>query len=171
MGSLVVFSHGKAASPTGRKISYLAPIAEAVGWRTLAVDYTDQDNPDDRVKRLLATDLGDYEKLVLVGSSMGGYVSAVASEILKPQGLFLMAPAFYLAPIFPSDGYTVQNPKAFAGKTFVTAGWNDDIVPVDSAIRFAREMKSELHIFNSDHVLWDVLPQIGGMLANFLKGL
>lgn len=165
MNSLVVFSHGKDASPTGRKISYLAPIVENLGWRALAVDYTDLENPDDRVDRLLATNLGAYEKLVLVGSSMGGYVSAVASATLRPDGLFLMAPAFYM-------GWNrMQEPKSFAKKTFVTSGWNDDIVPAESSIRFARETKAELHIFNSDHLLWDVLPQLGGMLANFLKGL
>lgn len=165
MQSLVVFSHGKGASPAGHKISYLAPIAENLGWRTLAVDYTDLENPDDRVNRLLATDLGAYAKLVLAGSSMGGYVSAAASSTLKPDGLFLMAPAFYM------DGYRIRKPASFAKKTFVTGGWNDDIVPAEFVFRFARETKAELHLFNSDHLLWDVLPQIGGMLVNFLKGL
>lgn len=162
---LIVFSHGQAATPWGRKISYMAPIAEEAGWRVMSIDYTDLESPDDRVQRLKSTDLGQYGKLVLAGSSMGGYVSTVASDALKPDGLFLLAPAFYM------DWYGVQKPHAHAGRTLVISGWNDDVVPVDSSIRFARETKAELHIFNSDHVLWDVLPVIGSMLTAFLNAV
>lgn len=162
MQRLVVFSHGKDATPQGRKISYLAPVAERAGWRTLSIDYTDLASPEERVRRLVEKDIGEYAALVLVGSSMGGYVSTVASERLRPDGLFLLAPAFYL------DGYAVQNPRTFAKKTMVISGWNDGVVPVDSSIRFARSAKAELHLFDSDHLLWDVLPRIGSMLRAFL---
>lgn len=165
MKPLIVFSHGQAATPTGRKISFFTPIAESLGWRVMSIDYTDLENPDDRVTRLCNTDLGTYDTLVLAGSSMGGYVSAVAAETLKPDGLFLLAPALYL------DWYKEQRPRAHAKKTLVISGWNDAVVPVDSSIRFARETKAELHLFNSDHVLWDVLPQTGGLLRTFLESV
>ena len=45
---------------------------------------------------MLQLELVPHERLILVGSSMGGYVSTVASVSLKPAGLFLMAPAFYM---------------------------------------------------------------------------
>jgi alpha-beta hydrolase superfamily lysophospholipase len=40
--------------------------------------------------------LSDYDEIVLMGSSMGAYVATVAAETIKPSGLFLLAPAFYL---------------------------------------------------------------------------
>ena len=165
MKPLIVFSHGQAATPYDRKISFFTPVAESLGWRVMSIDYTDLESPDDRVERLRAADLGPHGKLVLAGSSMGGYVSAVASETLKPDGLFLLAPAFCL------DWYKEQRPRSHARKTLVISGWNDDVVPVDSSIRFARETKAELHLFNSDHVLWDVLPQTGDMLRTFLEAV
>ena len=162
MQPLVVFSHGKDASPQGRKISFLAPLAEKAGWRALRIDYTDLDDPDARVRRLLEADLGQYSRLVLTGSSMGGYVSAVASATLRPSGLFLMAPAFYL------PRYRIQAPEVHAERIAIAAGWNDAVVPVEGSIRFAREHQAELHIFNSDHILWDVLPEIGDLFSGFL---
>ncbi|SBV96262.1 conserved hypothetical protein [uncultured delta proteobacterium] len=163
MKPLLVFSHGKDAPPWGRKISYLAPVAEEAGWTVASIDYTDLEDPDERVRRLCGTDLGPYSRLVLMGSSMGGYVSTLASSVLRPDGLFLMAPAFYL------PGYANQSPKADARHISICSGWNDTVVPVDSSIRFARETKAGLHLFDSDHALWDVLPEIGLLLRYFLE--
>ena len=163
MKPLLVFSHGKDAPPWGHKITALAPLAEKAGWRVMSIDYTDLENPDDRVKRLCGTDLGPYSRLVLAGSSMGGYVSALASGQLRPDGLFLMAPAFYL------PGYGNSAPKGYARQICICSGWNDAVVPVDCSIRFAREAKAELHLFDSDHALWDVLEPIGEILAAFLR--
>lgn len=163
MKPLVVFSHGKDAAPWGRKISFLAPAAEQAGWRVMSVDYTDLENPDARVERLRNRTLGAYSRLVLVGSSMGGYVSVLAAEFLQPDGMFLMAPALFL------PGYAMPEPSAHGVKTLVCSGWNDAVVPVDSSIRFARENRAELHLFNSDHLLWDVLPAIRSLFAAFLN--
>ncbi len=162
MQPLVVFSHGKETGPKGRKITCLSTIAEELGFRVMSLDYQDLPDPDARVKRLLETDLGDCSSLVLAGSSMGGYVAAVAAKSLRPSGLFLMAPAFYL------PGYRVQRPRARARRTMVVAGWNDEVVPVDSSIRFARETRAELHLFDSDHVLSDILPEVGQLFRRLL---
>ena len=35
-------------------------------------------------------------RFILVGSSMGGYVSLVASGKVEPQAVFLLAPALYM---------------------------------------------------------------------------
>ena len=43
---------------------------------------------------------------MLVGSSLGGHVSAAAAAALRPRGLFLLAPAFYM-PGF--EAYTPQD--------------------------------------------------------------
>src|SRR5690554_5830317 len=102
---LVCFAHGKESGPWGTKITRLARIAEKAGWQVMSPDFTDSTDPEARVEKLLTTLATPPRPLLLVGSSMGGYVVTVASEILRPAGLFLMAPAFYL------PGYLRQEPQ------------------------------------------------------------
>ena len=76
----VYFSHGKESGPWGFKIQRLSEIAGQQECGVESIDYTDLMDPDLRVERLLtvlAKEAGDF---ILVGSSMGGYVSLVASE-------------------------------------------------------------------------------------------
>lgn len=160
---LVVFSHGKESGPWGTKIRYLADIAQAVGARIESIDYSDLMDPDQRVQRLLAYELPPHSQLILVGSSMGGYVSTVASATLKPAGLFLLAPAFYL------PGYAVISPRPNANRTSLVFGWRDEIIPVENAIRFAREHRANLYLIDGDHRLNDQLTDIGPIFRQFLS--
>lgn len=163
MKSLVLFAHGKESGPWGSKIKHLAQIAERLGAKVLSPDYTSLQNPDDRVQHLLALPLVPHDKLVLVGSSMGGYVLTIASEKLKPAGLFLMAPAFYL------DGYSNQNPVSAAESTMIVAGWQDDVIPIEHSVRFAQQQRAELHLLDSDHRLNSVLFRLGDLFELFLE--
>ena len=171
---LVVFSHGKESGPLGSKIRALMRVAELHGARTLSVNYRehpdgggiDHDAPgeaDRRVAQLLATALPAHDRLVLVGSSMGGYVSTVASQHLKPDGLFLLAPAFYL------PGYACQDLAPHAAPTLIVHGWGDDVVPPDNSIRFARQHRCALHLLDGDHRLNAALPAIEPLFALFLQ--
>ena len=173
---LVVFSHGKESGPLGSKFQALMRVAEQQGACTLSVNYRecadgtaiDHDAPgeaDRRVAQLLVTRLPAHTCLVLVGSSMGGYVSAVASEKLKPEGLFLLAPAFYL------PGYACQDPVPRAGSTLIVHGWGDDVVPLDHSIRFARQHHCALHLLDGDHRLNAALPAIEPLFGMFLQNI
>ncbi len=162
MKSLVLFAHGKESGPWGSKIKHLAQIAERLGVKVFSPDYSSLQNPDDRVQHLLALPLVPHFKLILVGSSMGGYVSTIASEKLKPAGLFLMAPAFYL------DGYRNQNPVSAAESTMIVTGWQDDVIPVEHSIRFAQKQRAELHLLDGDHRLNSVLFRLGELFEYFL---
>ena len=102
---------------------------------------------------------------MLVGSSMGGYVSAAAASLIKPQALFLLAPAFYM------PGYEQYTPQDVVCPTVIVHGWHDDIVPVDSSIRWAREHRSALHLLDSDHRLEDQIEAICLLLRGFLLRL
>lgn len=163
MQALVLFAHGQESGPWGSKIKHLSVIAQELECRVISIDYQGITNPEQRVEKCLATDLGEYSKLIMVGSSMGGYVSAVASTSLKPDGLFLMAPALYL------PGYAEQNPTSGAGRTVVVAGWEDKDIPVENAITFARSLHAELHVLPSDHRLLDMLPAIGDIFSLFVR--
>jgi alpha/beta superfamily hydrolase len=160
---VVYFAHGKETGPEAIKIQYLSEIARARGYHVESPDYSDLADPDERVKRLLALAPAASGSLVLVGSSMGAYVSLVASERLRPRGLYLLAPAISL------EGYAVQRPMPHADMTVVVHGWNDEIVPVYNVLQFAERHAIELHVLNSDHRLLSVLPLVGGLFDLFLQ--
>ena len=171
---LVVFSHGKESGPWGSKIRTLADVAERLGAQVISVDYRehpagtpqDQNSPgeaDRRVGQLLSLTPPEHRQLVLVGSSMGGYVSTVASIRLPVDGLFLLAPAFYL------PGYANQDLAPRAKKTMIVHGWGDGVVPVQNSIRFAREHQCDLYLLDGDHRLNAALPKIEPLFELFLK--
>jgi pimeloyl-ACP methyl ester carboxylesterase len=163
MKPLVLFAHGKESGPWGSKIQHLASVAESHGCSVLSPDYTDLVDPDARVVRLLAQELPPHDRLILVGSSMGGYVSTIGAQILQPRGLFLMAPALYM------PGYAIQNPQVNVQNIHVVCGWQDDAVPALNGIRFAQEHNAKLVVFDSDHRLQDVMVDIGLLFTFFLE--
>jgi pimeloyl-ACP methyl ester carboxylesterase len=161
----VVFSHGKESGPWGSKITAMAAVVRDLKLAVESVDYRGLDDPADRVQKLIAVAGQLKEPMVLVGSSMGGHVSAAAASRLKPRGLFLLAPAFYMA------GYEEYTPQDVACATAIVHGWHDDIVPVENSIRWAREHQAALHILNSGHRLEDQIEAICLLLREFLAAL
>jgi len=161
---LVCFAHGLESGPWGRKITALATIAEGLGYAAQSPDYSDSRDPDERVQRLLAHEPRARGRPVLVGSSMGGYVSAIASTSLRPDGLFLLAPAFYM------PGYTAE-PMVQAQHISIVHGWRDDVVPVDHSIRFAGTHRADLHVLDAGHSLNERLPTLESLFAGFLEDL
>jgi pimeloyl-ACP methyl ester carboxylesterase len=161
----VVFSHGKESGPWGAKIGAMAEVARELGHAVESVDYRGLDDPGARVQKLIEVARGLGSPLVLVGSSMGGHVSAAAAVTLKPRGLFLLAPAFYM------PGFEQHTPQDITAPTAIVHGWHDDIVPVDHSIRWAREHAAALHVLNSGHRLEDQIPAISLLLREFLQRL
>ena len=93
----VIFAHGRESGPWGTKIRALAKVAEKFGCRVISRDDSDNRDPELRVARLVDEVKSIDGPVVLVGSSMGGYVATVASQVVRPVGLFLMAPCFRVA--------------------------------------------------------------------------
>ena len=162
---LVVFSHGKETGPHGRKIRKLQEIAEAQGAQTISVDYTSTYDPTERVNILLNTKLPEHSGLILVGSSMGGYVSTTASAHLKPDGLLLMAPAFGL-PDYPN-----HYPAPVASQVVAVHGWHDEVVPVDNAITWAQRHNVRLVLVDDNHSLHSEVHTVGQLLVGMLQQL
>jgi alpha/beta superfamily hydrolase len=165
MKKLVIYNHGKDSSPWSDKTLAFAEVANRHGYIVESPDYRQQLNPDERVKQLLAMDLSDYDEIVLMGSSMGAYVATVAAETIKPSGLFLLAPAFYL----PGYLRTEFNPPV--DHTLVIHGWQDDIVPPEHSWRFCQNHQIRLIMLNSDHRLISELPVLADEFDRFLMGL
>ena len=158
----VVFSHGKESGTWGSKIPAMAAAVRDMGFAVESVDYRGLNDPHERVEKLLAVAAKLEQGLVLVGSSMGGHVAAAAAGRLHPRGLFLLAPAFYMA------GYEAYTPQDVACPTAIVHGWHDDIVPVESSIRWAREHRAALHLLDSDHRLENQIAAICVLLRAFL---
>ncbi len=161
MKTKVIFSHGKESGPWGTKIKRLASIAKELGCEVESIDYTAIPDPNERVKHLQNI-LKDNIGCVLVGSSMGGYVSLVASQNIEINAIFLMAPALY----FP--GYDIQNDFTNIKHIEVIHGWSDDVVPHENSIRFAKNVGCSLHLVAGDHRLTGSLDVIEVLFSDFL---
>lgn len=162
---LIIFSHGKDSEPWGAKIKALASIARDAGYQAESVDYRGMDDPRQRVTALLEFAKPLNARPVLVGSSLGGHVATAASIELQATGLFLMAPAFYM------PGYEQYTPKPAGCPITIIHGWNDDIVPVDNSIRYAREQRATLHVIDSDHRMTAQIDMIAACFNLFLRNL
>jgi alpha/beta superfamily hydrolase len=160
LGALVVFAHGKESGPWGSKIQHLASIAQQHDFAVQSLDYRGMMDPRERLRFLLEA-APQGMPLVLVGSSMGGWVSAMACEKLKPSALLLLAPALSL-PGYPGD------PAGCPDDTVVVHGWRDDVVPFSSSLDFARQRRAKLHLLDDDHGLMASLAFIGQVFSDQL---
>ncbi|MFS1703621.1 alpha/beta hydrolase [Aestuariibacter sp. GS-14] len=157
----VYFSHGKESGPWGTKIRFLADIAESMGCQIESIDYSATMNPEERVALLLEQLPSDDSEVVLVGSSMGGYVSLVAALQYNVKGIFLLAPAVYM-PRYEKQAYPVKCAVS------CVHGWQDEIIPVENVLKFAREQSASLHLVPGDHRLNDSLDLIAPIFKQFL---
>jgi pimeloyl-ACP methyl ester carboxylesterase len=161
----VVFSHGKESGPWGGKITAMAAVVRALDLGVESIDYRGIDDPGQRVEKLIAAGRALPAPVVLVGSSMGGHVSAAAARPLNAQALFLLAPAFYMR------GFEKYTPQDVPADVAIVHGWHDDIVPVENSFRWAREHDAALHVLNSGHRLEDQIDTICSLLRAFLRAL
>jgi pimeloyl-ACP methyl ester carboxylesterase len=159
----VIFNHGRESGPWGTKIRTLARIAEQAGCQVLSRDDSDTRDPELRVERLIAEAAALDGPLVLVGSSMGGYVAAVAAQQVRAVGLFLMAPALGL------PGYAVAAPEPDCSELELVHGWDDELISVDSVVAFAREHCARLHLVPAGHTLVEQLDWLAQTFAHFLR--
>lgn len=165
MKRLIVYNHGKDSAPWGDKPQAFADAARRLGCDFQSPDYRDTTDPDARIEKLLAMDFSGYDEIVLLGSSMGGYVATVAAPALAVKGLFLLAPAFYL------PGYRVTEFNLPARRTLVIHGWRDDIVPPENSWKFCRRHRICLKMLDADHRLLNALPALVEEFERFLPAL
>jgi alpha/beta superfamily hydrolase len=136
-----ILSHGFESGPDATKVTALADAAERLGWTHERPDYTDLDarhavselgDVAARLERLLSLAHAAAARgpLVLAGSSLGAYISGMASRQLSVAGLFLMAPPIRLGSAHPFDAASVP--------TSVVHGWNDELIPVAEVVGWAQ---------------------------------
>lgn len=159
----VIFSHGKESGPWGSKITTLAKIAQHHGHQVDSLDYSAIANPDARVEKLIGRLAEVTEPVLLVGSSMGGYVSLVACERHPCAGVFLLAPALFM------PGYDKQSYSSGKQPICIVHGKEDEVIPYQHSEKYAAQSGCELHLITGDHRLNSSMDQVTRLYTDFLK--
>lgn len=165
----VLLSHGSESGPDSTKVSVLAEVAESLGFVATRVDYRACGIGINTVDIEARLQLGlDATKkfapeipLILVGSSMGAFISGLISTRVECDGLFLLAPPIRLGD-YPNNLEVSDAPLV------MIHGWDDELIPVDEVIDYAAENGAELHLLNDDHRLADYVGTIARWFAEFL---
>lgn len=162
----VLLSHGMESGPQANKVTALAAVAHERGWRSTRPDFLDLDAIRDatrlqlRIDRLLAAVEPD-EPLVLAGSSLGAFCSALASLRVPCRGVFLMA-----APL-AIPGFNARLDLAAVPAAIVHA-WDDELIPAADVIAFASARRLPLHLVADNHRLEGHVQTIAHWFGRFL---
>lgn len=171
MRSPIILSHGSGSGPDATKVSTLAALAESLGWPTVRPDYREDDahghagSVMPRLVRLRAAIEAQSAPPVLVGSSMGAFVSGLASLEHPVAGLFLLATPEHIPGCEVDFDVTPEVP------TVLVHGWRDEICPLDDMYDFAARRHLPLLILDDDHRLGDSVDTIAGQFRLFLDQL
>jgi len=151
-----ILSHGFESGPDATKVTALAEVAQRLGWTHERPDYTDLDAMREvssvgdvraRLQRLLAraTEAAAEGPVVLAGSSLGAYISAIASLQVPTRGLFLMVPPTSMGPMPALEAAKVP--------TSVVHAWHDELIPAAQVIAWAQARSARLLLVDDGHRL------------------
>jgi predicted alpha/beta-hydrolase family hydrolase len=171
MRGQIILSHGSDSSPDATKVSALAAQAESLGWRTQRPDYGSDDarghaaSVAPRIARLRATIEALDAPPLLVGSSMGAFVSGLVSLDVPVAGLLLLAT--------PSEipGYARQFDLRTGVPTLLIHGWRDEVCPLAGVHAFAAERRLPLLVLDDDHRLGSSMAMIDAQFRHLLDQL
>ena len=165
-----IFSHGFGSGPSAVKVKRLAGVAEMCGWTAECVDYTDLDarqhisrvvDVPARLDRLNERVQAVHRPtVVLVGSSLGAYISARVSLLTPVSGLFLMAPPIAVAPLPAMDVAPCP--------VMIVHGWHDSVVAPADVIAWAQARAAPLSMLNDSHHLDRHIDQLAHTFRYFL---
>jgi pimeloyl-ACP methyl ester carboxylesterase len=169
MAGHIILSHGSDSGPDATKVSVLAALASAIGWTCERPDYRQDDllghagSVLPRLERLRAAIDASPSRPVLVGSSMGAFVSSLVSLDRPVAGLFLMA-----LPV-EIPGFDKGLDLARDVPSFLVHGYDDDVCPADRALGFAAGAGMPTMLLADDHRLSAHVEAIAGQFLLFLE--
>ncbi|KAF1702477.1 hypothetical protein [Pseudoxanthomonas suwonensis] len=170
-----ILSHGFESGPDATKVTALAAAAEALGFTTERPDYTDLDARSDisrvgdvpaRLQRLVDLATRAVERggpVVLGGSSLGAYISALASLQVPTRALFLMVPPLEMGPMPRLDAAPVP--------LSVVHAWHDEIIPAMGVVEWARARSARLLLLDDSHRLSAHVDATARAFAELLESL
>lgn len=169
MRGQIILSHGSDSSPDATKVSALAAIAELLGWRTHRPDYRSDDarghagSVAPRIARLRATVEALDAPPLLVGSSMGAFVSGLVSLDVPVAGLLLLATPSEIPDYARKFALRLHLP------TVLIHGWRDDVCPLAGIQLFAAQHRLPLLVLDDDHRLAASMPAIAAQFRLLLE--
>lgn len=169
MPGTVILSHGFNSGPRATKVAALAGVAERQGWQTACPDFRADDARGladavaPRRARLLAAIVTAARPLVLVGSSMGAFVSVLVAPEVDCGGLFVLA----LPVAIPACPHALAAPQG--ARMMLVHGYRDAVCPFPAAIAFARDAGARTLLLDDDHTLVAELAVIEEQFALFLR--
>jgi predicted alpha/beta-hydrolase family hydrolase len=171
MRGQIILSHGSDSGPDATKVSALAALAESLGWRTQRPDYGVDDarghagSVAPRIARLRATIEALDTPPLLVGSSMGAFVSGLVSLDVPVAGLLLLAT--------PSEipGYARPFDLRPEVPTMLIHGWRDEVCPLGGVQAFAAKRRLPLLLLDDDHRLGSSMAMIATQFRSMLDQL
>lgn len=164
MKATVILSHGLESGPDATKVTALAAVAERHGCLALRPDYRDQAHWPGRLQRLINIVDAANGPLVLVGSSLGAYISALASGQRACRGLYLLAPPIYESARLPPISWHCAN-------TWIVHGWRDELIDPAQVFGAARECGARALFVDADHRLSGKVPMLEQDFDRFLAEL
>lgn len=166
----VILSHGLGSRPGATKVTAMAAVAESLGWSTERPDYSDLDatgdiaRVHDRLARLLERARRIEGPLVLAGSSMGAFISALASLEVDCLGLHLLVPPPRLKG-FPLELDAAKVPME------VIHAWDDELIPAADVITWAQTRRARLILLPDEHRLERHVDYCAQAFGRFLESL
>ncbi len=171
MAGHAILSHGFDSSPQATKVSALAAVAESMGFTTERPDYSTCDTHGlvgsvaPRMDLLRDRMRASGGAPILVGSSLGAFVSGLVSLDAPCAGLFLMASPAAI------PGY----PSVFAVTPGVPCllihGFDDDVCLPDAIAAFARRAHVPTLLLPDGHRLANHVDVIAAQFRLFLERL
>lgn len=169
-----ILSHGFESGPDALKVTALAHVAEQLGWTHECPDYTDLDarravsmlgDVPSRLQRLLevARLAADKGPLVLAGSSLGSYISGMASLQVPTRGLFLMVPPPRMGTMPALDAASVP--------ISIVHAWRDELIPAADVIAWAQVRHARLLLVDDEHRLASHVDVSARAFAELLQSL
>jgi len=169
-----ILSHGFESGPDATKVTALVEVAQRLGWSHERPDYTDLDARREagelgdvaaRLQRLLGLALASAARgpLVLAGSSLGAWISGMASLQVPVAGLFLMAPPVRMDPAHPLEAARVP--------TSIVHGWDDELIPAAQVVQWAQPRRARLTLVDDGHRLAGHVQASADAFAALLAGL
>ncbi len=169
-----ILSHGFESGPDATKVTALADAARRLGWSSERPDYSDLDACRDvselgdvpaRLQRLLdlAQAAASRGPVVLAGSSLGAYISGLASLRVEVAGLFLMAPPIRMGSANPLDAARVP--------VSIIHGWDDELIPAAHVVDWAHARRARLLLVDDSHRLSAYVQASADAFASLLAVL
>ena len=142
----------------------MAEVANKKGYRTHVPDWRNvRPVPSHRISLLKKEGWLDAERLVLAGSSLGGYTVSKIAEQREVVGLFMLVPIVNER----GDGSSFPSPKS--KQNVIIHAWDDEYTdPVHVQVYCTMLKNRRLHILPGRHSLGEHLEFVAREFSDFL---